>query len=253
MSIWIHTNDKFGHIVLYFVSIIVSFFLTFRDLDFSPDGRLTSELDIQQYFTDENTRKHIVKINLANVICLEWEEMLNNYIGKALNLVDINLRGLKLNNLQNLGRFLRPLVHVKRLSINWPISAVDDDDVDIRQVLAEPFGRLTYLSVATYSYECLEKFVYVSDLFQELKELHMVQESGYGDWDDFGGTITELRNLEILELCGENASFLKQEFLDMLPDPMKWTDFKLFDPLDEKCFYLGMKHRYMYICFSDIH
>lgn len=212
-----------------------------RNLDFSKDGHLTLASDVQQYFEDENFRNNIHRVNIRNTRCIKAGCMLNDSIGQAKNLVDINIHGVKFQDIWNLGSFLNPLQHVKRLSFDW--SDPTEKRIPICcKFLQGPFSRLKYMSVRIEVLNCVKVFIPCLRLCQELEELHMVvktsSETNYSD--SWSGEPQELRNLEVLEYCGPLAMEMKERFIALLPNPEKWADFQMNTSPDLKGFYLGM-------------
>lgn len=202
-----------------------------RNLDFSKDGHLTSPSDIRIYFSDENRSKHILKVNLCNVDCIERCPLLHNYINKAINLVDINVHGVLITeNTLALERFLKPLLHLKRLSIDWPMQG-DAFITSQSQILRHKFSRLTYLSVVLRNSGHLTAFYPILQSCQELKELHMTVRA-YGGRRLLPALETKLKNLQIVKYYGPFVREV-EEFLvsEMLPHPEEWTHFQLLGSL----------------------
>ncbi|XP_046619916.1 uncharacterized protein LOC124305018 isoform X1 [Neodiprion virginianus] len=198
-----------------------------RNLDFSKDGRLTSVSDIRQYFDNSKASRYIQRVNLRNVNFIEPEQMLNDYIGNAVNIVDLNISGTRFEDVQGLGYFLKLLPHVKRLSIDWP-RRMEDNAGPCCKVLRGPLSKLTYLSIQIWHPPHTKKFVRYLQMCQQLKELRMIgRKSCYVPATDEFPCLgqKQLRSLEIIEFCGPCCGPEKRFFMTLLPELEKWTDF----------------------------
>ncbi|XP_015511492.1 uncharacterized protein LOC107218206 [Neodiprion lecontei] len=209
-----------------------------RNLDFSKNGRLTTIQDIQLYFNNDNCCEYILKVNITNVLCIQPGEMLNNTIGKAINLVDVNVYGIKFKDIRELKSFLELLIHIKRLTIDWP----DEDEryVVCRDLLQEPFKRLHYLSARVSAYS--RNFLPMVQFSDELKELRMVTRMPYNRTPESTPLVLELekpKNLQIVQVRGwHTLQWFKKRIINMLPNRYVWTDFQLVDITRQPGFYL---------------
>ncbi|XP_046747225.1 uncharacterized protein LOC124411814 [Diprion similis] len=199
-----------------------------RNLDFSKDGRLTSASDIRQYFNNSNATEYILRVNLRNVNCMEPEQMLNDYIGKAVNIVDINVHGTRFEDIRELEYFLKSMPHIKRLSIDWP-RRTEDNSAPCCKALRGTLSRLTYLSVRMWHAPHAKKFIRYLQLCQKLKELRMIgRRTCFVAEGDCVLSLEPkiLRNLETVEFCGPCTDGEKDYFMALLPELEKWTDFQ---------------------------
>lgn len=177
---------------------------------------------------------------MKNTCCITPGRMLNNFIGKAINIVDINILGMEFEDVWQLGAFLNPLLHLQRLSFDWPKTGGSSIPMCYK-IFQHPFSRLKYLSVEMTTLDCVKVFIPSLRLCQELKKLRFVvkqvfsEEPSYSD--SWGGEPKELRNLEVVEYCGPVVLQMKERFGSLLPNPEKWADFKL-DSLEPQGFYL---------------
>lgn len=201
---------------------------------------MTKASDIQQYFYRKNACSQILAVNIRDTGCMKPGRMLENSIGKAINLVDINVHGIEFLDVWQLASFLNPLKYVQRLSFDWP----QTDEASIStccKFLQQPFSRLQYLSVEMKYRKCAKLFIHILGLCQELRKLRLVilesQGRSFGN-ENWGGEHRELKNLQVMEYCGPWATEMKERFRVLLPKNNKWADFQLNS--DEcKGFYLG--------------
>ncbi|XP_012264945.2 uncharacterized protein LOC105691196 isoform X1 [Athalia rosae] len=208
-----------------------------RALDFSEKGYLTSMSDILKYFNNKNKYEHIHSININNVYCTRPAQILQ-CIGKAVNLVDINITGNTFKDVVQLASFLKPLKHVKKLCINWPTALIND--VMCCKILEEPFGRLTHLTLTLCNVKYKKTLIYALELCQNLEELCLLQttewlSSGIGDpWFPEPKKLTKLR---VAACCGCDTEFLRRIVVDMLPNPEQWAKFQPYDATNTHYFY----------------
>lgn len=205
-----------------------------RNLDFSKNGRLTTCRDIWQYFlSDVNASDSIITLNLRNVNCLTSYKLLVDSVGTATNLVELDIRGTKFQNVEELGSFLNLLKKLKKLSFDWPETAVNSCEVN--SDLVEPFGRLTYLSVRIFVKSA--NFLPSIELCRELRELRIETATSFDDWRKKPKI---LENLEVVQiLCHFSDEYLKAQLADLLPDWDRWTDFRISNNFATSCYYFG--------------
>lgn len=199
-----------------------------RRLDFSQKAHLTTMNHIQQYFNDEDACKHVRIVDTKNVRCIKPGDPLNNSIGRAINLVEVNVRGTRFKDIWQLGSFLKPLEHLRKLSIDWP----DDIGKDIsvgKQILQEPFGKLTHLSVKS-NRPPITRFTGFLSLCEQLKELYIegLARPDLGRHRSYcSSDIKQLTNLKIVQYDGCDADTIQRELTGTLPDSKRWTEFRL--------------------------
>lgn len=219
-------NNLFASVVF-----IVNF-NNFRNLDFSKNGDSISESDIKQYFNNEIACKHILRVNVRNLYHINPRPLLYIYIGKALNLVDIDINQSEaVKDIWLLASFLSTKIHLKRLAIHWGIT--EKDAPLCRRVLEEPFRRLTRLSVKV-KIDFMENLFPSLESCQELRKLYMCVTADYYEaysetyWDTLSKRYKKLSNLEVFGITGREWSGEVMKILTtMLPDPEKWTDFQM--------------------------
>ncbi|XP_046748404.1 uncharacterized protein LOC124412514 isoform X2 [Diprion similis] len=198
-----------------------------RDLDFSKNGWQTEPRHLQYYFSNVINCAQLRKINIANAICIKAGEMLDTTIGKAVNLVDVNIHGTKFDTVLQLSSFLKCVIHVKRLAIDWP----NDDKGSFRNcvnLLSEPFSKLHYLSlcVLAYNRNCLPLISYCDEL-EELRVNSMEPPGGPVIRMRWRQVSNKLTKIKIVQVRGWDAlGSIKDYILSMLPDSRQWTDFE---------------------------
>lgn len=176
--------------------------------------------------------------------------MLDNSIGKAMNLVDLNVHGIKFLDVWQLAVFLNPLKHVQRLSFDWPPTN-ETWIPTCCKFFQLPFGKLQYLCVDMMYLKCVKVFIHILRLCQELRKLRLVILESEGNSSahnvNWSGEPRELKNLEVMEYCGPHAEHMKLRFGTLLPKKDKWADFRL-NISGHAGFYLG-KQKLM----TDVH
>ncbi|XP_046483158.1 uncharacterized protein [Neodiprion pinetum] len=183
-EIWVHIilylnareRVSLGYSCRQFYRIVFKETKLLRDLDFSPNGYLTSALDIYSCFSRQR-KKHIRKLNISNCVTVVLSNLLKTYIKSALNLVEINIQGIKFRDIQDVGTFLQPLTHLQRLSFDWPrqLGAVHYEETTAAKFLYQPFSRLRYLSIIFDNSNFSVEVVTCLQLCLELIELHLFQ------------------------------------------------------------------------------
>ncbi|XP_046619921.1 uncharacterized protein LOC124305020 isoform X2 [Neodiprion virginianus] len=183
-EIWVHIilylnareRVSLGYSCRQFYRIVFKDTKLLRDLDFSPNGYLTSALDIYSCFSRQR-KKHVRKLNISNCVTVVLSNLLKTYINSALNLVEINIQGIKFRDIQDVGTFLQPLTHLQRLSFDWPrqLRAVHYEETTAAKFLYQPFSRLRYLSIIFDNSNFSVEVVTCLQLCLELIELHLFQ------------------------------------------------------------------------------
>ncbi|XP_046435554.1 uncharacterized protein LOC124187215 isoform X1 [Neodiprion fabricii] len=200
-----------------------------RNLDFSRNGWLTTMEDVQVYFTNETRNKFIRKVNISGIFWMRPGEMLRNTIGKAVNLVDVNVMGIRFEDVRQLGSFLALLIHVKKLILDWP---EPDEDVDFSiRVMKTPFGKLNYLIARVRVYS-INFFPTVQFCCNELVDLRVIalpsqdHELKQNSWRLYGHN--KLKKLKIVQAHGWDVHrTIYRHIINMLPDLTQWTDFQM--------------------------
>lgn len=134
-------------------------------MDFSKPGH--SAADVDKYFQKEITCELIRGVNLNNVIIAE--RFSDACIAKVINLVDVNLHGIKMD-IRRLEKLLNPLRHLKRLSFKWREGRRNFINPDV--IFRQRLSGLIYLSVDAMFYH-LNPLIILLQICQELKELHI--------------------------------------------------------------------------------
>ncbi|XP_046750545.1 uncharacterized protein LOC124413810 [Diprion similis] len=208
-----------------------------RDLDFSEEGFLNSISDVQQYFNNKKKYEHIRKINVSNMYYTRSGEMLN-IIGRARNLVEVNIIGLKFIDVMQLALFLLPMKCLKILSIDWPTSPIDNRLCC--EMLEIPFNRLTKLTMTLCDVEYKTTLIHALELCQQLQELRLLQRNENilpREGDPWLPEPKKLENLRIAACCGSDTEFLRRIIVDMLPNPEQWAKFQPYDAANTRYFY----------------
>ncbi|XP_046434194.1 uncharacterized protein LOC124186484 [Neodiprion fabricii] len=208
-----------------------------RHLDFSEEGYLNSISDVQQYFNSKKKYEHILKINVSNMYYTRPGDMLNT-IGKAKNLVEINIIGLKFIDVMQLAIFLTPMKCLRILSIDWPTSLIDNRQCC--EMLKLPFNRLTKLTMTLCDVKYKTTLIHALELCQQLRELRLLQRHENilpREGDPWLTEPKKLENLQIAACCGSDTEFLRRIIVDMLPNPEQWMEFKSYDAVDTHHFY----------------
>ncbi|XP_015509736.2 uncharacterized protein LOC107216915 [Neodiprion lecontei] len=200
-----------------------------RNLDFTPNGWVTQLKEIKTYFVSEYRMPHIRKVNISNATCMKPGRMLNRTVGRALNLVDVNIHGIIFENVGILASFLAPLLQLRRLVVDWP--EPDEDVYRTIDVIGGPLGRLNYLGVrlSVYNTNLLPA---VRCSCSELVEFRIVELTRQERDDILDIPWAEerpnrLQKLRIVQAQGWKAcTTMKSNIFHMIPDLHQWTDFQ---------------------------
>ncbi|XP_046483157.1 uncharacterized protein [Neodiprion pinetum] len=244
-EIWVHIilylnareRVSLGYSCRQFYRIVFKETKLLRDLDFSPNGYLTSALDIYSCFSRQR-KKHIRKLNISNCVTVVLSNLLKTYIKSALNLVEINIQGIKFRDIQDVGTFLQPLTHLQRLSFDWPrqLGAVHYEETTAAKFLYQPFSRLRYLSIIFDNSNFSVEVVTCLQLCLELIELHLFQLSlPVYDYKGIQNLhLIPLPHLKIVEYCGYKSAEVLKIVEFFIPEPRLWTDFYMgpYDRVD---------------------
>ncbi|XP_046430886.1 uncharacterized protein LOC124184826 [Neodiprion fabricii] len=210
-----------------------------RELDFSREGWLTEVRHVESYFCNENNCENVRKVNMANVICVTPGRMLNSTIGKAVNLVDLNIHKTKFKTLFELSSFLDLLIHVTRLSIDWPTDDKGDFDTCLN-LLKRPFSKLVYLSVSVLAYNpCVLPMVSQCDVLEELrlKSLDPPGKIVIRSW--WRRQECKPENIKIIQVRGWDAlGVMKDHLVSILENYPSWIDFEQLCMKNPNGFYL---------------
>ncbi|XP_046490319.1 uncharacterized protein [Neodiprion pinetum] len=212
-----------------------------RNLDFSRIGLITTVADVWEYFESETVNQYIRKVNVSNVSWMRPGQILNNTIGRAVNLVDVNIFGRRFRDLQQLVSLLELLINLKRLSFDWP-DGIEDVSHSI-DILRTPFGRLKYLAVkvSAYSINFFPTLQWNCNELVELRIIALPPRDGklkLISWPLYGHD--KLKKLKIVQAHGWNVHrTIYRHIVNMVPDLNQWTDFQTIgSDLGLKGFYL---------------
>lgn len=166
------------------------------------------------------------------MFCSSPEPLLQD-IKKAKHLVELNIIGMKFDNLQQIGSLLNLLVHLSKLSFGWPRFAKPSEGV----ILKKSLNRIKYLTVRVDNVDLVNSFFPVLLRYsKKLEELFLLVThfgnstfaSTYLSEDLDALQLTCLPRLKIV--AGYNIDYLyiplHELFEQILPDRERWTEFR---------------------------
>ncbi|XP_046434290.1 uncharacterized protein LOC124186540 [Neodiprion fabricii] len=193
-----------------------------RNLDFSKDGYLTTESDVNSYVFDKQICQHIRRLNVAGMYCPEPEEILNS-ISEAKNLIELDMSTVQFQDCKQFFNLLHSLERLKKLSIIWPTEC--KNEILCHVILVESLRTLTHLSIRLCNVNDKWHLIRSFNGIIHLEELRLVQTYFTLDsecrciWLRIPKTMHKLR---LIACIGCDTDYLEQIILDMVPNPERW-------------------------------